>query len=48
MIRVILPAHLRALARVSGSHSSPPVRLRYTRSFPSSGTCRESLVIGTT
>src|SRR4029077_14061643 len=30
------------------SHSWPPLRLRYTRSLPSSGKCSESLLIGTT
>src|ERR1700688_2085961 len=29
---------------VSASHSLPPVRLRKTRSFPSGGTCSESLL----
>ena len=33
---------------VSASHSFPPVRLRYTRNFPSGGKCSESLLIGTT
>ena len=33
---------------MSGSHSSPPVRLRHTLSWPSTGKWWESLVIGTT
>src|SRR5207302_7300808 len=33
---------------VSSSHSFPPARLRYTRSFPSGGMCSESLLMGTT